>query len=171
MIKATKIKLTRAEGRPHECVSVTIECNGHGTGDVFYASDQVLSAWAQTAPDNGGYDKCDFCVEYEDNETYEGRFDLVREDMGRFSKLGEHMRRFLGFLCGRYRPDHLNDEQWAAWAASRRNEEHTEEAAAFLDTYQIGIAPLPCDECGEAPALPGGICNACLLRAEVAGAP
>ncbi|KKK59162.1 hypothetical protein LCGC14_3037160 [marine sediment metagenome] len=25
MIRASRIKLTRAEGRPHECVSVTIE--------------------------------------------------------------------------------------------------------------------------------------------------
>lgn len=146
MIRASRIKLTRAEGRPHECVAVTIE-PGHvaslgnlSQGDVFYAADQILSHWAATAPDSGGYDKCDFEVEYEDGETYEGRYDLVREDTGRFDKLGEHIRRFQKFCAGLYRPDHLSEDQYAA--ALKRQGGPSEAAKRFLVEYQIGVAPV-----------------------------
>lgn len=152
MIKATQIKLARAEGRPHECVTVTVD-GRHGI-DVFYAAEQILSRWAATAPDTGGYDKCDFEVEYEDGETYDGRYDLVREDTTRFNKLGEHIRRFQEFCAGLYRPDHLSEEQYAA--ALRRQGGPSEAAKGFLAKYQIGIA---CQHefTGGAGAYPGQI--------------
>lgn len=66
---ALKITLTRAEGplvdcgKPHVCSS-------------FKEAKAILDRWSYTAPEHGGYDKCDFRIELDGEPVYDGRYDL-----------------------------------------------------------------------------------------------
>lgn len=63
-IPVKSIWLRRAEG-PHMDL-------GQSTVTSFEAADAVLKKWARTAPDDRSYNKVDFKVTWQDEETYEG---------------------------------------------------------------------------------------------------
>ena len=69
----------------------------------------MLRKWAQTAPKWEGYNKVDFRVIWEDGEIYEGRYDLVRQDMTK-ANLAQHMREFCSFHGGLWCPSHVKQE-------------------------------------------------------------
>lgn len=75
----------------------------------FETANAILRRWAQTAPDKGGYDKVDFKVTWDDGETYEGRYDLVREDTTK-ADLARHMKEFCSFHGGLWCPPHMKKE-------------------------------------------------------------
>ncbi len=91
----TKITLTRAEGPnplPPRVVICTTPCfdttgSDSPVGSLFCKAQIVFNKWSHTAPkeEDGGYDKCDFEVEWAEGATYRGRYDLVssgRDDSG-----------------------------------------------------------------------------------------
>jgi hypothetical protein len=92
MIPPKIITITRAEGP-------TAECNKPRTASSWLEANFALRCWASTAPENGGYDKCDFKVEFEDGETYEGRYDLVHYRKEN-PDLARHVRDFCRYLAG-----------------------------------------------------------------------
>jgi hypothetical protein len=130
VIRVARIAITRAEGLPHEC-SVTHIC---GTWDD---ADAVLKRMAWTAPEHGGYHKTDFRITWEDGETYTGRYDLKRHDVS-LAYLARHVRRFCEFYSGRWRPEHVSEEQYRAIVD--RDPELRDAIARLLDTHQIGAA-------------------------------
>jgi hypothetical protein len=139
MHKAVKIELTRAEGPMNECARVFVENDfyfgiPHLTDDAskscWQHADAVLRSWSHTAPDGGGYDKCDFIVVFDDGENYRGRFDLVRTDN---LSLAEHVKQFLMFYAGLRKPDHITEDQYKR--AMKRGD--TEACQVFLDHYEI----------------------------------
>lgn len=98
MIK--NIKIERAEGRVEECIAVTVP--------TFAEAENVLNRWSRTAPKNGGYDKCDFYVNFEDGSTYSGRYDLSynRADQDQPTLKG-HIVAHCRFFAGQYTADDL----------------------------------------------------------------
>jgi len=102
-IPVKSIWLDRAEGPNWDL--------GERTVASFEAADQVLRKWAETAPKGGGYNKVDFKVTWKDGETYEGRYDLVREDMLKAS-LSTHIREFCSFHGGLWCPSHLKRAEY-----------------------------------------------------------
>lgn len=94
--QVTSVWLRRAEGPINELT----EWLEFGT---FEDANRQLRVWASTAPDSGGYDKCDFKIVYNNNEeddAYEGRFDLERKHWGQPDLLQEHIRDFVTWYWG-----------------------------------------------------------------------
>jgi hypothetical protein len=102
--KVVKIVLTRAEG-------LTSECGKPRTVASFSAANSVLYGWSETAPKNGGYDKCDFVIHFAEGSIYSGRYDLVhwRHEA---PNLGNHVRASVGFITGKVRPAHLTEAKF-----------------------------------------------------------
>jgi hypothetical protein len=135
MAKVKSITLERAEGPTHECVEVKLR--------DYFAANAQLRAWSHTAPISrahgglGGYDKCDFTIEFEDGETYSGRYDLQRHmDEG---LLQEHVQRFVKFHAGLYRPVHMTPESYEN-LLRQYGEETKKGFLEFLGKYDIGQA-------------------------------
>ncbi len=134
MIKPKTITITRAEGPTKEC--------GTRTAQSWIEANAILYSWSRTAPEHGGYDKCDFHIMFEDGTEYSGRYDLMHFRRER-PNLALHVRNFVGYLAG----------ELPAWAIGkpkdiervRRHqqslgEETKREAEQFLATYDLGDA-------------------------------
>jgi hypothetical protein len=137
-VRATKIVVTRAEGRVHECVTETLE-----GGNVWEKANATLGRWSRTAPGapgkpGGGYDKCDFTVTYEDGEEYEGRYDLRGDE---WPSLENHMAAFLGCYSGRMKPAHMKQADYERFLKYHELEGHCAQYAKFMDTYEVGPQP------------------------------
>lgn len=136
-IQAVKFELYRAEGP-------SAQCGPAQPVTTWTDADDILRNWARTAPDEGqGYDKCDFTVTWSDGETYTGRYDLRRHDMGFSNLLARHIRQYIEFLAGTHRPEWMTAEQYeqALQGTDRQA------CADFLAKYEIGnsaslIAPV-----------------------------
>jgi hypothetical protein len=139
MIKPQTITITRAEGP-------TNECNKPKTAASWKDADAILLAWSRTAPENGGYDKCDFEVVFEDGHKYDGRYDLVhfRKE---YPDLAKHVRVFVQYLAGI--PPHWmtlpdtgrrkNSETLARYRKDREaNPDEVAGAKLWLETYDAG---------------------------------
>jgi hypothetical protein len=102
---ALKITLTRGEGpivdcdKPHICAS-------------FKEANDILSRWSNTAPEHGGYDKCDFRIELDGEEVYSGRYDLKHWRVESANLLA-HVAGYLEFISGP-RPEDMGEQNWAA---------------------------------------------------------
>lgn len=132
MKKAVKITIERYEGRSHECGKPqTFE------GETCWKqANAMLGAWSRTAPKTGGYDKCGFTVEWEDGETYEGRYDLTGNE---WPSIERHMRQFLEFHAGTYCPAHLTEQRYRQYLATlTEHGSKPEDYAKFLAEYEIG---------------------------------
>lgn len=85
-----------------------------------------------------GYHKTGFKIEFEDGETYEGRYDLKNFDALVPVCLARHVWKFCTFYSGRTRPEdlpsHLTVEQYKRLVEDTKQRD---EFAKFLDTYEI----------------------------------
>jgi hypothetical protein len=131
LLPPSRITITRAEGTAAECVTRCV---------TSYAdADAVLRRWSDTAPATGGYNKCDFKIEWPDGQTYEGRYDLVHWRIA-LPDLAEHVRGFVNYLAGeapawmRAKPDVLRAYQ----QERARNAAQVAEARTFLTAYDVG---------------------------------
>lgn len=133
-VPAVKITLTRAEGYAAECVTVVLE-----GPELWTRANGTLHGWSYTAPKSGGYNKCDFKVEYADGETYEGRYDLKHFTL-EMPSLARHMVGFLEVASLRVKPGNMSAEDWERYAkvSRARDSEHAEAYGKFLDSYEIG---------------------------------
>lgn len=142
-IRIKKIWLARDEGPSTDMGMVTIEPRRSGagrsttSGHLMDLADAVLREWALTAPASGGYDKCDFIITWEDGETYEGRFDLTREDRRRSDLLEKHVWESLTFSAGVRKPSHLSKEDYERYLKNI-GPERVASAKAALDKYDLG---------------------------------
>lgn len=128
-IQPVKIVLTRGEGLASECgIPHTIVAP-----DMWSKANELLSTWARTAPEGGGYDKTDFAVHFADGETYKGRYDLTRKDTIT-ADLAGHIKYHVDFLSGK-RPSGMDPEQYKRYLSSKTD---TKAWVRFAKTYQIG---------------------------------
>ncbi len=132
-IKVKKITLDRAEG-PTALLGPPV------TRSSFEDADRILRDWAHTAPAGGGYDKVDFRIEWQDGETYEGRYDMKREDESRANLLGSHVQEFLSFQGGLWCPPHLSREDYEAYLERMEREKGAPKRmdyVRFLQKYEL----------------------------------
>lgn len=132
---AISIKLTRAEGLIIECgkpVTVTGE-------NVWKQAKSILYSWSSTAPENGGYDKCDFVVTFDDQETYTGRCDIKHytctdPDLD----VAEHITSFMEWHAGLTIHPWCGEDKYKEYLVQNGGEKVMQEYKDFLDSYQIG---------------------------------
>lgn len=134
--KVVRIHLYRAEGP-----TKVLEREGRqATVSSYEEADRKLKRWAETAPEKGGYDKTDFEVEWEDGETYKGRYDLTYEDhkKGKHNLLGHQIQQELLFRSGLWRPEHLTPEQYERYLENFVDREgpSREDHLLFLQTHE-----------------------------------
>lgn len=136
MIEMTKIEVTRAEG-PLDFTAYPV--GKTKTVHSWAHANSILRRIAHEKRQNGetiGYDKTDFTVHFADGQTYSGRADVEAD--GSDTDLARHVREFVGFLAGTFRPLWMNDDQWAEACRQHEQDGSAKQASAFLATYQIG---------------------------------
>jgi len=128
MIPVKSITLTRAEGVVEDCVTVTVPS--------WDAATSTLRKWAETAPDAGdGYHKCDYVIEWQDGEQFEGRYDLVHIRV-KTPNFASFFRRFMACASGREKPSHWTEQTYKAVLS--RNPAMTDWAKAAFNSRDIG---------------------------------
>ena len=132
-VKAKEIVIERAEGP----VAETGKPRTLTGPAVWEQADSILVKWGKTAPKNGGYDKCDFKVTWEDGQTYSGRYDLVHPDK-EWPDLAKHIYELSAMYAGRFRPAWMNDRQWQDFLNDSTTKQLGPKYRDFLDHYEIG---------------------------------
>jgi len=104
------ITLMRAEGPTEQCgIKKEFGC--------FADANARLRSWANTAPENGGYDKCDFWIKDDSiGLDYQGRYDL-KHWRCEVASLKGHVLDHLDFVSGHWTPPHMTAEQHEACIA------------------------------------------------------
>lgn len=131
MIKVKSIYLERVEGPTKDL--------GKRTVTNFSEANEVIKKWARTAPEEGdGYDKVDFAVTWEDGDVYKGRYDMTQKDT-HSANLGEHIKGFVEYYAGLYRPPHLTPEQYekSVTLMERRSDIPRKSYMDFIKTRQL----------------------------------
>jgi hypothetical protein len=102
----------------------------------YTEAENVLRKWSRTAPQTGGYDKCDFEIHFEDGSVYKGRYDLTYCDS---CDIAGHVLDFLMFHSGQKCPSHLTKERYENYLAlmERETPGTSKEAADFIVNYQL----------------------------------
>ena len=131
-IKVKSVYLNRAEGPCASCGPCTFE-----GPDAMRDAQRQMYSWGITAPDPGnGYDKCDFIVTFEDDDTYQGRYDLQSTGLNDSGEtIGQQMVNFVSFLAGLMRPAWMNDKEWARSREMHKAEES--ECLEWLEMYEV----------------------------------
>ena len=104
----TMISLTRAEGPIVCCGKVDVFGSEDNLDLIWDRAQHQLTIWGYTAPEGGGYDKCDVVVHWANGETLKTRYDLVR---GGLTDGGIDLRRSISnvvrLYAGEWCPEHL----------------------------------------------------------------
>ncbi|MCA8270374.1 hypothetical protein [Burkholderia vietnamiensis] len=132
-IGVKRITVTRGEG-PADL------CGKQKSVSTFDHANLVLSRWSATAPDSGGYDKCDFEIEFQDGSTYQGRYDLKHFTCAT-ANLAGHVQELALFYTGRHTPAHMTPERHQAFLSGHR--ETVASYQTLIDKYEIGFANIP----------------------------
>jgi hypothetical protein len=128
-IAVYEIIVDRAEGPAADCGSSTFRT-------WTDAESHLLGICRSQPAGRHGYDKCDFCITYQDGQTYEGRYDSAHPRSNAYSgTLADHIRNNLLFLAGERCPPHMTPGEYAA-TVQRYGK--VEAARAFLAAYEIG---------------------------------
>jgi hypothetical protein len=133
MIQPKTITLVRAEG-------LIAECDRPETAKTW-AHANALFRWSRTAPEHGGYDKCDFTIIFEDGYEYKGRYDLMHYRR-EHPDLARHVRSFMRYLAGEL-PEwcvEQKDIERVRRHQQSLGEESKREAVAWLETHDCGQA-------------------------------
>lgn len=126
------IVLTRAEGPSHEC-DKPHSCTS------FFDADLKLKHWSYSAPENGGYNKCDFVITDDAaGIEYKGRYDLKHWRV-ECANLRAHVIGNLEFLAGDSRPSHMTQERYDAFLTRYTAEQRAEfrAVAAFFQAKPL----------------------------------
>lgn len=130
MNKIKRVWLNRAEGYVDECGAVVFHAEDvvpetddrHfqdavskkvGLDEIKDAVEKQLVQWGLSAPKDGGYDKTDFCVEWEgDDISYKGRFDLQYGGTDAREPFWQSVKSRIEFYACERRPSHFDDVSW-----------------------------------------------------------
>ena len=131
---AVKIEITRAEG-PHALCGHKQTFEGP---DCWNAARGWLYSQSHTFPAEGGYDKVDFVVTFEDEEEYEGRLgckhhNCIEPDL----TVGTHIRDYQEFMAGQRAPTHMTPEQYNNLMEQYAKAGHVKAAQEFLANYEV----------------------------------
>lgn len=134
-IQVRNIELTRVEGMFHEVdrpYVTTSDC-------PWTEANTWLLKESVTAPEHGGYDKLDFTITFENDKTYDGRYDLKHFSC-ETPDLISHVRDFVRFSAGVDCPDHMTEESWRGYlkATEHYSPGTTEMFADLYHNYNLG---------------------------------
>ena len=128
------IVITRREGLTSECLS--------STHTSWSDAEKRIASICTTSPVDGGYNKTDFVITWNDDETYEGRYDAIHSDSpAHEGTLKKHCLDHLTFGAGLRRPDWMTEIQYEEQI--QRNPDRVKESTAFLKKYSFEDAPQP----------------------------
>lgn len=96
------IYFKRAEGPSHLCVAKTFT--------NFEDVNRYMGEMSRTAPKEG-YDKCDFKVDFGNDDIYTGRYDLKHSSIEK-PDLANYVKEELLFYTGELKPDHMSQSQY-----------------------------------------------------------
>ncbi len=133
-IGATLITISRAEGPAAECFE---------TKHTTWADAELrIKNICATAPQSGGYEKCDFTIVFANLETYSGRYDAAHPTSLVYEgSLSDHVRNHLTFYAGLRCPAHMTDEKYNAFLDQREPGDRAD-FLAFLTTYALEDLPV-----------------------------
>lgn len=128
MIPVKQITITRAEG-PYE------KCGKPKTFASFVAATDWMIRECETFPKDGGYDKHDFTVEFEDGETYSGRMDCKHYSCSNNDlDVRYHILSFCEWMGGIARNPWCGQEKYEA-QMSQYTEETKQGYVDFINKY------------------------------------
>lgn len=128
-IPVLRIWLNRAEGPTSEI--------GQRTVTSFQDADAVIRRWATSAPATGkGYDKVDYKIDWQNDHSYGGRFDMDRSHVTKSDILAQAVRDGLLFFAGLRRPSSISQEQYEKFLAERGFGEGSDQRKNALEALQ-----------------------------------
>ncbi len=108
--KAIKITVHRVEGQIVDCERLVF------TGEnCWREAEGFLYVSAFAAPSNGGYDKCDVSITFEDRFVFQTRYDIVHHNTGKFESLATAVKREWQFKAGRSIPSMISHARWQTY--------------------------------------------------------
>lgn len=125
MIKLKSIKIERGEG-PYELCGVLHNVKS------FREADRIMFQQAESAPKNGGYDKCDYTVEWADGSTYQGRYDMKHPDSRGFVFFSDCFWDGVTFYAGYNIPSHFTLKKYTAFVKN-----DTEFSLSLLNEFEL----------------------------------
>lgn len=148
------VALNRAEGLTSECgaviyyvgeVAPRIEDKHFSGACLIPVKDSEIARavldkfrdWGHSAPEGGGYDKCDFEVGWEGGQSYSGRFDMEYGGTDGHGNFWASLRSRLEFYSLRLRPAHFKDSHWANFCKESKESGDDIEAAKMLDECEM----------------------------------
>lgn len=135
-LTATKIEFRRAEGMTHECITRTFE-----GPDCWKRCEEHVMKERHTAPEEGGYDKCDVVITFEADDTgepfsYKFRYDMTHPSVGGYDDtVAKHVRNSWAFYAGRWTPSHMTTERHQRFLKDMEIDPCL--WGSFLDTYEV----------------------------------
>jgi hypothetical protein len=127
------IIIERAEGLIEETLKPVVV-------HTFAGSDRILRQWATTAPNTGGYDKCDFILIFKDGYQYKGRFDLQKQHETGNELLKEHVESLQKHHAGMGNP-WMGKEEYAKLVERYKKDGIYQFAVEFLAKYSLDDNP------------------------------
>ena len=126
-ILCTSVRMMRAEGPSGLCrkwVEKVARTEPWGIGpeperselhrfSPIVTAESEFMRWGTSAPKTGGYDKCDFEVNWGDGSKYVGRFDLEWGGTEAGYGFGNSLRNRVLFYAGLRCPSHMTPESYA----------------------------------------------------------
>lgn len=134
MIPVKEIRITRVEGKTD---GIEKRFNNWDDAHIY------LIRQGYSAPEKGnGYDKCDFMVEWQDGETYTGRFDLQKGGVNSGGdNLKQQVKNMLLFWANKRRPlwtlKKGEEKNWEDMQRQNINEGYQKMAEEFLKAYEV----------------------------------
>jgi len=156
MNKVKYVALNRAEGLVSQCGAVVFiedgqeipvtedkrhfngaKCVYVQPGTLRSAVIQKMSEWGRTAPDDGGYDKVDFEVGWENGLVYGGRFDMQYGGTDGGETFWTSLKGRVEFYALKRRPSHFNDEQWNSFCERVKEDEGDKYCEKILNECDV----------------------------------
>jgi len=154
MNKIVYVALNRAEGPSAKCGAVVfyrgseapVISDPHFKGATMVPASDIdlrvrrqIFEWGCSAPKNGGYDKTDFIVQWDNNQSYSGRFDMEYGGTEDGETFWVSLKNRIRFYAGLRRPAHFGDTAWAAFVDRNKKNGSEKEALEMLaDCEMLG---------------------------------
>ena len=132
MIEVKEITIKRGEGPSHLCRITK-------TYHSYHEANIGLIRSSPTLPSEGGYDKHNFTVEFEDGYKYEGRLDCKAvKCRDNDLDVARHIRETQMWYAGKVEYPHCGKERYEEMIADYREQGWVQEAEDFLAKYDCG---------------------------------
>jgi len=153
MNKIVYVALNRAEGPSAKCGAVVfyrgseapVISDPHFKGATMVPASDIdlrvrrqIFEWGCSAPKNGGYDKTDFIVQWDNNQSYSGRFDMQYGGTENGESFWVSLKNRILFYAGLRRPAHFDDASWNDFIDRHKKDDIMKEALKMLSDCEMG---------------------------------